>query len=108
MGCLFDKMPHKDCVLWNVMLSSYVKNGDPSSVLEIFLEMKNSEIRPNLVTLVYCLFFFLCLFYFWFFFLFISKQRKVFFFLPFHFSIILIIHFCVVCRWMKQLFRQLL
>jgi pentatricopeptide repeat protein len=48
--CLFDKMPHKDCVLWNVMLNSYVKNGDPSSALEIFLEMKNSEIRPNSVT----------------------------------------------------------
>ncbi|GMP41533.1 hypothetical protein CsSME_00011603 [Camellia sinensis var. sinensis] len=26
--CLFDKMPERDSVLWNVMLNVYVKNAD--------------------------------------------------------------------------------
>ncbi|KAB1208956.1 hypothetical protein CJ030_MR6G000535 [Morella rubra] len=48
--CLFDKMPHKDAVLWNVMLNGYVKIGDNISALEMFLEMRKTEIRPNSVT----------------------------------------------------------
>uniref|UniRef100_A0A2N9IUG5 DYW domain-containing protein n=1 Tax=Fagus sylvatica TaxID=28930 RepID=A0A2N9IUG5_FAGSY len=47
---LFDKMPHRDCVMWNVMLNVYVKNADSINALQMFLEMRNSEIRPNSVT----------------------------------------------------------
>ncbi|KAG6662550.1 pentatricopeptide repeat-containing protein At4g21300 [Carya illinoinensis] len=48
--CLFDRIPHKDGVLCNVMLNGYVKTGDTSSALKMFLEMITSEIRPNSVT----------------------------------------------------------
>ncbi|KAM3701101.1 hypothetical protein ACJW31_05G148000 [Castanea mollissima] len=47
---LFDKMPHKDCVMWNIMLNGYVKNADSSSALQMFLGMRYSDIRPNSVT----------------------------------------------------------
>ncbi|CAL8136473.1 unnamed protein product [Prunus armeniaca] len=48
--CLFVEMPHKDCVLWNVMLHGYVKNGESKNAVGMFLEMRNSEIKPNAVT----------------------------------------------------------
>ncbi|XP_023901197.2 LOW QUALITY PROTEIN: pentatricopeptide repeat-containing protein At4g21300 [Quercus suber] len=48
---LFDKMPHKDCVMWTSMLNGYVKNADSSSALQMFLEMRYSDTRPNSVTL---------------------------------------------------------
>lgn len=48
--CLFDKIPLKDVVLWNVMIDGYVKNGDTNNSIDMFLEMKNSDIKPNTVT----------------------------------------------------------
>lgn len=48
--CLFDKIPLKDVVLWNVMIDGYVKNGDANNSIEVFLRMKNSDIKPNAVT----------------------------------------------------------
>ncbi|KGN65963.1 pentatricopeptide repeat-containing protein At4g21300 [Cucumis sativus] len=47
---LFDNIPQKDSVLWNVMLNGYVKNGDSGNAIKIFLEMRHSEIKPNSVT----------------------------------------------------------
>ncbi|XP_022142608.1 pentatricopeptide repeat-containing protein At4g21300 isoform X1 [Momordica charantia] len=47
---LFDNIPQKDCVLWNVMLNGYVKNGDSRNAIKIFLEMRHGEIKPNSVT----------------------------------------------------------
>ncbi|KAI6680551.1 hypothetical protein NL676_034432 [Syzygium grande] len=55
-GCIadardvFDKMPHKDCVLWNVMLNGYLKNGDSQNAVGVFLDMRKGEIKPNSVT----------------------------------------------------------
>ncbi|XP_030523525.1 pentatricopeptide repeat-containing protein At4g21300 isoform X1 [Rhodamnia argentea] len=46
----FDKMPHKDCVLWNVMLNGYLKNGDLQNAVGVFLEMRRGVIKPNSVT----------------------------------------------------------
>ncbi|CAL5380287.1 unnamed protein product [Camellia sinensis] len=48
--CLFDKMPERDSVLWNVMLYGYVKNADSGNVIWLFMEMRNTEIKPNSVT----------------------------------------------------------
>ncbi|KAL7170034.1 hypothetical protein ACSBR2_034976 [Camellia fascicularis] len=48
--CLFDKMPERDSVLWNVMLNGYVKDADSGNVIGLFMEMRNTEIRPNSVT----------------------------------------------------------
>ncbi|CAN6570198.1 unnamed protein product [Malus baccata var. baccata] len=47
---LFVKMPVKDCVLWNVMLHGYVKNGQLNNSVRMFLEMRSSEVKPNAVT----------------------------------------------------------
>ncbi|XP_059630806.1 pentatricopeptide repeat-containing protein At4g21300-like isoform X2 [Cornus florida] len=47
---LFDKLTQRDSVLWNVMLSGYVKNRDSDNVIGLFREMRDTEIRPNSVT----------------------------------------------------------
>lgn len=47
---VFDKMPRRDGVLWNVMLNGYTKNGDGKSSVEMFLKLRNSEVKPNSVT----------------------------------------------------------
>ncbi|PON63658.1 DYW domain containing protein [Parasponia andersonii] len=47
---LFDKMPQRDSVLWNVMLNGYVKNGDTKHSVEMFLDMSESDVKPNSVT----------------------------------------------------------
>ncbi|XP_052200787.1 pentatricopeptide repeat-containing protein At4g21300 [Diospyros lotus] len=47
---LFDKMPQRDGVLWNVMLNGCVKSGDSDRVIGLFREMRATEIRPNSVT----------------------------------------------------------
>ncbi|PRQ19895.1 putative tetratricopeptide-like helical domain-containing protein [Rosa chinensis] len=47
---LFDKMSHKDCVSWNVLLHGYVKKGELSNAVGIFMEMRSSEIKANAVT----------------------------------------------------------
>ena len=47
---LFDKMPHRDGVLWNVMLNAYVKSGELDNVFGLFSEMRKTEIWPTTVT----------------------------------------------------------
>ncbi|WCJ43172.1 Tetratricopeptide repeat (TPR)-like superfamily protein [Euphorbia peplus] len=44
---LFGKMPHKDCVLWNVMLHGFVKCGQPGRAIKAFEDMRNCEIKPD-------------------------------------------------------------
>ncbi|XVE89419.1 hypothetical protein DITRI_Ditri19aG0200200 [Diplodiscus trichospermus] len=41
---LFDKMPVRDYVLWNVMLNRYVKCGELDKVVKIFDEMRKEGI----------------------------------------------------------------
>ena len=47
---LFDNMPVRDCVLWNVMLNGYVKCVELDKATEIFQEMRKGETKPNEVT----------------------------------------------------------
>lgn len=48
---LFDKMPVKDCVLWNTMLNGYVNNGNKLvNMIRLFREMRISGNKPNSVT----------------------------------------------------------
>eukprot|EP00257_Ricinus_communis_P028232 XP_025015646.1 pentatricopeptide repeat-containing protein At4g21300 [Ricinus communis] len=47
---LFDKMPNKDCVLWNVMLNGFVKCGEPNSAVKVFEDMRNCQTKPNSIT----------------------------------------------------------
>ncbi|KAJ7959727.1 Pentatricopeptide repeat-containing protein [Quillaja saponaria] len=48
--CLFDKISQKDCILWNVMINGYMKNGDTTNAIRMFQEMRHCEIKPNSVT----------------------------------------------------------
>ncbi|XP_021298154.1 pentatricopeptide repeat-containing protein At4g21300 [Herrania umbratica] len=47
---LFDKIPARDCVLWNVMLNGYVKCGELDKAMEIFEEMRKDETKSDEVT----------------------------------------------------------
>ncbi|PKA61956.1 Pentatricopeptide repeat-containing protein [Apostasia shenzhenica] len=47
---VFDQMPERDCVMWNVMMDGYVRVGNARNALEIFKWMRSSETRPNYVT----------------------------------------------------------
>lgn len=49
---LFDKMPHKDLVVWNIMISAYAGNGHPMESLELVYCMVRSGIRPDLFTAI--------------------------------------------------------
>lgn len=50
--CLFDKMPQRDSILWNVMLNGYVKNGDSNNAIGTFQEMRKCDSKPNSVTYI--------------------------------------------------------
>ncbi|KAI3888291.1 hypothetical protein MKW92_046186 [Papaver armeniacum] len=47
---LFDRLSDKNVVLWNSMISGYLKNGRPEQCLDLFLEMKAAGVKPDLVT----------------------------------------------------------
>ncbi|XP_047319929.1 pentatricopeptide repeat-containing protein At4g21300 [Impatiens glandulifera] len=47
---LFDKMPERDIVLWNVMLNGYLRSGSSNKVAKLFTEMRNTEMEPDSVT----------------------------------------------------------
>ncbi|XP_031504971.2 pentatricopeptide repeat-containing protein At4g21300 isoform X2 [Nymphaea colorata] len=47
---VFDKISERDCVLWNVMIDGYARNGDVLGALELFNVMRSSEVRHNSVT----------------------------------------------------------
>ncbi|XP_077242865.1 tetratricopeptide repeat (TPR)-like superfamily protein [Tasmannia lanceolata] len=47
---VFDNMPQRDSVLWNVMVNGYVKNRDFNEALGLFWAMRRSETQPNSVT----------------------------------------------------------
>ncbi|XP_004145299.2 pentatricopeptide repeat-containing protein At1g08070, chloroplastic [Cucumis sativus] len=47
---LFDKMPEKDRVVWNIMIAAYAREGKPTECLELFKSMARSGIRSDLFT----------------------------------------------------------
>ncbi|XP_020232025.1 pentatricopeptide repeat-containing protein At1g08070, chloroplastic isoform X2 [Cajanus cajan] len=49
---LFDKMPEKDLVVWNIMVSAYAGNGFPKKSLELVYCMVRSGFRPDLFTAI--------------------------------------------------------
>eukprot|EP00253_Pinus_taeda_P001241 PITA_01241 len=49
---LFDKMPERNVVSWNAMISGYAQNGHFKEALTLFNEMQKGDIKPNTVTLV--------------------------------------------------------
>ncbi|KAK7304705.1 hypothetical protein VNO77_42591 [Canavalia gladiata] len=49
---LFEKMPEKDLVVWNIMISAYAGNGYPKESLELVYYMVRSGFRPDLFTAI--------------------------------------------------------
>ncbi|XP_010549165.1 PREDICTED: pentatricopeptide repeat-containing protein At3g47530 isoform X3 [Tarenaya hassleriana] len=47
---VFDEIPHKDTVSWNVLISSYSRNKRTRDVMGLFENMKNGETPPDRVT----------------------------------------------------------
>ncbi|KAG1342358.1 pentatricopeptide repeat-containing protein, mitochondrial [Cocos nucifera] len=49
---IFDSMPERDVVSWNVMISGYGIHGYAKEALEVFREMEKTSLRPNGVTIL--------------------------------------------------------
>ncbi|KAL2469871.1 Pentatricopeptide repeat-containing protein [Abeliophyllum distichum] len=49
---IFDQMVDKDLVCWSAMISGYAESDKPQEALKIFLEMQQSGIKPDLVTVL--------------------------------------------------------
>ncbi|XP_057873036.2 pentatricopeptide repeat-containing protein At3g24000, mitochondrial-like [Cryptomeria japonica] len=47
---LFDRMPQRDIISWNAMISGYAQNGFCKDALKIFELMKLSETRPDIIS----------------------------------------------------------
>ncbi|KAJ8774016.1 hypothetical protein K2173_009447 [Erythroxylum novogranatense] len=49
---VFDRMPERDLVCWNTIVSGYAQNGLPKVALELVLRMFEESQRPDAVTVV--------------------------------------------------------
>jgi len=49
---VFNKMPSRNVVLWNMMISGHVKCGQGHKALELFGQMQQEHVQPDPVTLV--------------------------------------------------------
>ncbi|XP_057964127.1 pentatricopeptide repeat-containing protein At3g63370, chloroplastic [Malania oleifera] len=47
---LFDKMPHRTIFTWNAILGAYVTNGEPSGALELYRDMRISDVPLDACT----------------------------------------------------------
>ncbi|XP_058106855.1 pentatricopeptide repeat-containing protein At3g03580 [Magnolia sinica] len=47
---VFDKMPQRDVVSWNSMISGYSANGEPEQALEVYYQLKIAGIIPDCFT----------------------------------------------------------
>ncbi|XP_065880462.1 pentatricopeptide repeat-containing protein At1g43980, mitochondrial [Euphorbia lathyris] len=47
---LFDKMPERDVVSWNSIISGSASHGDSQSAFDFFKEMQNMGVRPSVFT----------------------------------------------------------
>ena len=52
---LFDEMLEKDVVPWNALIGGYVQAKSSKEALALFHEMQGGGIKPDEVTMVYCL-----------------------------------------------------
>ncbi|KAJ9698649.1 hypothetical protein PVL29_007624 [Vitis rotundifolia] len=49
---VFVKMPRRDVVSWNSMITAFVQGGCPEEALELFREMETQNVKPNGITMV--------------------------------------------------------
>ncbi|XP_057860360.2 pentatricopeptide repeat-containing protein At3g12770 [Cryptomeria japonica] len=52
---LFNKMPEKDLISWNIMLAGYGLHGLGKQTLELFAQMQDIGVEPNNITFVHIL-----------------------------------------------------
>ncbi|KAJ7962912.1 Pentatricopeptide repeat-containing protein [Quillaja saponaria] len=48
---VFDKMPHRDTISWNAMISGYFENGECLKGLGLFFRMRELSVNPDLMTM---------------------------------------------------------
>ena len=48
----FEKMPERDCVVWNIMISAYSQNRHPKETLELLIQMGRCGVRADLFTAI--------------------------------------------------------
>ncbi|XAR66312.1 hypothetical protein NMG60_11012499 [Bertholletia excelsa] len=51
-GEVFDRMPNRDVVAWNAMITGLSQSSDPSKAFEFFHNMQLSGVKPNAVSLL--------------------------------------------------------
>uniref|UniRef100_A0A7N0T930 DYW domain-containing protein n=1 Tax=Kalanchoe fedtschenkoi TaxID=63787 RepID=A0A7N0T930_KALFE len=49
---MFDRMPEKDLVSWNTVISGYAQNGKAKIAMEMVLRMQEEKVRPDSITMV--------------------------------------------------------
>ncbi|XP_010096577.2 pentatricopeptide repeat-containing protein At2g20540 [Morus notabilis] len=49
---VFEKMPQKDTVCWNAMISAMAMHGDGDTAFELFEEMEEAGVRPDDITFI--------------------------------------------------------
>eukprot|EP01018_Ginkgo_biloba_P031204 Gb_39249 [translate_table: standard] len=49
---VFDKMPERDAISWNAMISGYAQNGYANQALDLFNQMQLAGMKPTAITMV--------------------------------------------------------
>ncbi|KAM7263269.1 hypothetical protein ACFE04_000952 [Oxalis oulophora] len=49
---MFDRMPVRDSVSWNTIISGYAQNGFAKIALELFVRMQEEWVKPDAVTMI--------------------------------------------------------
>ncbi|KAI5085014.1 hypothetical protein GOP47_0001183 [Adiantum capillus-veneris] len=49
---IFDKLPVRDLASWNAMIAAYAQHGQVKQALQLFDEMKQKRVRPDMITYV--------------------------------------------------------
>ncbi|KAD2393873.1 hypothetical protein E3N88_40850 [Mikania micrantha] len=49
---VFEKMPERNVVTWNTIMSSYSQNGMYEEAIRVFVNMRKEDIQPTVVTMV--------------------------------------------------------
>ena len=48
---VFDRMPRRDRISWNAMISGYFENGECLEGLRLFFSMRELSVNPDLMTM---------------------------------------------------------
>ncbi|XP_031489966.1 pentatricopeptide repeat-containing protein At3g29230-like [Nymphaea colorata] len=48
---LFERMPQRNLISWTAMITGYAQNGQPKEALKMFHRMRDSNVKPDAVTM---------------------------------------------------------